>query len=153
MARYTNFFMTASSPEAISQALVSALEACALNVIYQDPVCIVAKERPGQVSFTQLATIELLISPPTLESGGSRIDLVVKNEELPLRSQNHCREVFTQIDQAISAANEQNASQPASQQKDNGVQNVPNIHSSDNGENTQNVVVNGSAAAIQSPAI
>ncbi len=107
MARYTNFFMTDSSSEAISQALVSALEACDLNLIYQDPVCIVAKERPGQVSFTQLATIELLISPPTRESGGSKIDLVVKNEELPLRSQNHCREMFEQINQAISEANAQ----------------------------------------------
>lgn len=107
MARYTNFFMTSSSQEAISQTLVGALEACDLNLIYQDPVCIVAKERPGQVSFTQLATIELLISPPTLGSGGAKIDLVVKNEELPLRSQNHCKEIFEQINQAISEANEQ----------------------------------------------
>ena len=148
MARYTNFFMTASSQEAISQALVSALEACDLNLIYQDPVCLVAKERPGQVSFTQLATIELLISPPTLESGGSRIDLVVKNEELPLRSQNHCREVFTQVNQAISDANEQ---------KDDGVQNT---HSPQDTQITQSdlniqnsMAANGSAAAIQSPAI
>ena len=78
MARYTNFFMTASPQQAISQALVSALEACNLNLVYQDPVCIVAKERPGQVSFAQLATVELLISPPTLENGGSKVDLVVK---------------------------------------------------------------------------
>ncbi|KPQ36801.1 MAG: hypothetical protein HLUCCA11_04745 [Phormidesmis priestleyi Ana] len=107
MARYTNFFMTASPQQAISQALVSALEACNLNLVYQDPVCIVAKERPGQVSFAQLATVELLISPPTLENGGSKVDLVVKNEELPLRTQNHCREIFVQINQAIANANEQ----------------------------------------------
>lgn len=106
MARYTNFFMTRSSQEAISQSLVSALEACDLTLVYQDPVCIVAKERPGQVSFAQLATVELLISPPTVESGGSKIDLVVKNEELPLRAQNHCREVFAQINQAIADAND-----------------------------------------------
>jgi len=105
MARYTNFFMTRSPQEAISQSLVSALEACDLNLVYQDPVCIVAKERPGQVAFAQLATIEVLISPPTLESGGSKIDLVVKNEELPLRTQNHCREVFVQVNQAIADAN------------------------------------------------
>ena len=105
MARYTNFFMTRSSQEAISQSLVSALEACDLNLVYQDPVCIVAKERPGQVAFAQLATIEVLISPPTLESGGSKIDLVVKNEELPLRTQNHCHEVFVQVNQAIADAN------------------------------------------------
>jgi hypothetical protein len=107
MARYTNFFMTGSSQEAIGQALVNALEACDLNLIYQDPVCIVAKERPGQVSFAQLATVELLISPPTVEQGGSKIDLVVKNEELPLRRQNHCREVFVQVNQAITDANAQ----------------------------------------------
>jgi hypothetical protein len=141
MARYTNFFMTASSQEAISQALVSALEACDLNLIYQDPVCIVAKERPGQVSFTQLATIELLISPPTLESGGSKIDLVVKNEELPLRSQNHCREVFTQVNQAITDANEQ---------KDNSPQNdIQNDIQND----LQSGLQNGSAPAIQTPVV
>jgi hypothetical protein len=107
MARYTNFFMTGSSQEEINQALVTAIEACDLNLVYQDPVCIVAKERPGQVTFAQLATVELLINPPTLESGGSKIDLVVKNEELPLRTQNHCREIFTRVNQAISDANAQ----------------------------------------------
>ena len=106
MARYTNFFMTSSSQEEISQMLVSAIEACNLNLVYNDPVCIVAKERPGKVAFAQLATIEILISPPTVEQGGSRIDLVVKNEELPLRTQNHCKEVFTEIEQVIAAANE-----------------------------------------------
>lgn len=105
MARYTNFFMTGASSEEISRALVSALEACKLTLIYQDPVCIVAKEQPGKVPFAQIATIELLISPPTVESGGSKIDLVVKNEELPLRAQNHCKEIFTQVNQAITEAN------------------------------------------------
>ncbi|MEM6450660.1 MAG: hypothetical protein AAF703_10140 [Cyanobacteria bacterium P01_D01_bin.105] len=98
--------MTSSSQEDISQMLVSAIEACDLNLVYNDPVCIVAKERPGKVAFAQLATIELLISPPTAEHGGAKIDLVVKNEELPLRAQNHCKEVFGEIDQAIAAANE-----------------------------------------------
>ena len=105
MARYTNFFMTGASSEEISHALVGALENCDLSLVYQDPVCIVAKEKPGGVPFAQLATIELLINPPTLGSGGSKIDLVVKNEELPLRTQNHCKEIFTRVNQAISEAN------------------------------------------------
>lgn len=104
MARYTNFFMTGASSEEINHALVGALEACNLDLVYQDPVCIVAKEKAGKVPFAQLATIELLISPPTVESGGSKIDLVVKNEELPLRTQNHCKEVFSQVNQAITEA-------------------------------------------------
>ncbi|PZO59981.1 MAG: hypothetical protein DCF15_02680 [Phormidesmis priestleyi] len=74
-------------------------------MIYQNRVCIVAKEKPGGVSLSQLATIELLISPPTGKNGDSKIDLVVKNEELPLRTQNHCQEIFSQVNQAIATAN------------------------------------------------
>ena len=107
MARYTNFFTTGFSQEDLNPVLVNVLEACDLNLIYQDPVCIVAKEKPGQVSLSQLATIELLISPPLSKSRGAKVDLVVKNEELPLRTQNHCREIFTQVNQAISEANSQ----------------------------------------------
>ena len=107
MARYTNFFMTGAPQEDVHLGLVTALKACGLDLVYQDPVYIVANEKPGQVSFTQLTTVELLLNPPTIEMGGAKIDLVVKNEELPLRQQNHCREVFTQVNQAISEANEQ----------------------------------------------
>ena len=106
MARYTNFFMTSSSSEEISQMLVSAIESCDLNLVYSDPVCMVAKEKPGKVAFAQLATVEILISPPTVEQGGSQIDLIVKNEELPLRTQNHCKQVFSKINEAIATANE-----------------------------------------------
>ena len=110
MARYTNFFMTGASSEEINQALVGALETCDLNLIYQDPVCIVAKEKPGRVPFAQLATIELLINPPTADSGGSKIDLVVKNEELPLRTQNHCKEVYSEKDYSEEKASSQKES-------------------------------------------
>lgn len=109
MARYTNFFMTSAPKEDVHQGLISALESCELNLVYQDPVYIVAKEKPGQVSFAQLTTVEILLNPPTIEQGGAKIDLVVKNEELPLRQQNHCREIFTQVNQAISEANAQTA--------------------------------------------
>jgi len=104
MARYTTFFMTGSPKDDVHQELLSALETCGLELAYQDPVYIVAKEKPGQVSFAQLTTTELMLNPPTVESGGAKIDLVVKNEELPLRQQNHCHEIFTQVKQAISEA-------------------------------------------------
>ena len=65
MARYTNFFMTGAPKEEVHQGLVSALEGCGLDLVYQDPVYIVAKEKPGQVSFAQLTTVELLLNPPT----------------------------------------------------------------------------------------
>lgn len=107
MARYTNFLVTGFSQDNINRALVGALEACDLYLIYQDPICIVAKEKPGQVSFAQLATVELLISQPKADSSGAKIDLVVKNEELPLRTQNHCREIFMRVNEAIAEANAQ----------------------------------------------
>lgn len=129
MARYTNFFLTGSSQDEINHALVIALEACDLNLIYQDPVCLVAKERPGRVSFTQLATVELLINPPTIAAGGAKVDLVVKNEELPLRRQNHCHEVFLQVNQAIADANAQHDS-PREDHKDSAHEN-PDEHPSD----------------------
>ena len=91
MARYTNFFMTSAPKEDVHQGLLSALATCDLEVVYQDPVYIVAKEKPGQVSFAQLTTVELLLNPPTIETGGAKIDLVVK--------------VFTKVNQAISDAN------------------------------------------------
>ena len=42
MARYTNFFMTGAPKEEVHQGLVSALEGCGLDLVYQDPVYIVA---------------------------------------------------------------------------------------------------------------
>ncbi len=110
MARYTNLFMTGAPKEEVHQGLVTALQACDLDLVYQDPVYIVAKEKPGQVSFSQLATVEILLNPPALKSQGAKIDLIVKNEELPLRQQNHCHTVFTQVNQAISEVSAQGAS-------------------------------------------
>ncbi len=102
MARYTNFFMTSAPKEDIHRGLLNTLEACDFELIYQDPAYIVAKEKPGQVSFAQITTVELLLNPPTAALGGAKIDVVVKNEELPLRQDNHCREIFDIVNQAIA---------------------------------------------------
>lgn len=95
--------MTGAPKDDVHQSLLAALEGCDLEVVYQDPVYIVAKEKPGKVSFSQLTSTELMLNPPTVETGNAKIDLVVKNEELPLRQQNHCREIFTQVQDAITA--------------------------------------------------
>lgn len=106
MARYTNLFTTGAPKEDVHQELVTALEACDLDLVYQDPVYIVAKEKPGRVSLAQLATVEVLLNSP-VKSQGAKIDLIVKNEELPLRQENHCHTIFTQVNQAISEMNTQ----------------------------------------------
>lgn len=65
-----------------------------------------AKERPGIVSYSQLATVEVLIgttdeTQPVSQDPAATVNLVVKNEELPLKTNNHCHKVFQLVNQAI----------------------------------------------------
>ncbi len=67
-----------------------------------------AKERPGMVAFSQLATVEVLIGAADdteflSQDTASTVNLVVKNEELPLKANNHCHKVFMQVNQAIES--------------------------------------------------
>ena len=67
-----------------------------------------AKERPGLVSYSQLATVEVLIGSTdetelVTQNPAATVNLVVKNEELPLKVNNHCHRVFQQVNQAIES--------------------------------------------------
>jgi hypothetical protein len=104
MARYTNFFMTVVPVNNLRQSLADVLKACDLTLIYEAADYLVAKEKPGQVTYNQLATVEVLINPSVAASQQSTVNLVVKNEELPLKTNNHCHQVFQEVNQAISAA-------------------------------------------------
>ncbi|MEO0537598.1 MAG: hypothetical protein AAF215_27520 [Cyanobacteria bacterium P01_A01_bin.123] len=107
MARYTNLFTTtaADSVPELKVALAETLKSCDLNLIYEAQDYLVAKEKPGQVSYAKLATIEVLINPPLAGQHEARVNLVVKNEELPLSNNNHCQRVFQLVNQAIRATN------------------------------------------------
>lgn len=105
MARYTNLFTANDSIGSLRQALVETLKACDLNLIYETKDYLVAREKPGGVAFTKLATIEVLINPPRGTSHTAQVNLVVKNEELPLKRDNHCQRVFDLVNQAIADAN------------------------------------------------
>jgi hypothetical protein len=62
------------------------------------------------VSFGKLVTVEVLIDrfavpeavPDTLPDAEVRMNIVVKNEELPLQSDNHCRQMFNLVNRAVS---------------------------------------------------
>lgn len=101
MARYTNSLPVPDSTSRLRDAIVSSLQAFGLNMVYENGDYLVAKEKPGRVSLSQLTTIEVLINPPTVTAGSAHVDLVVKNEELPLRRNNHCEQVFSAINQAL----------------------------------------------------
>ncbi len=103
MARYTHFLTLAEATPGLGRSIVKTLESCGLSMVYANNDYFVAKEKPGQVSLSQLTTIEVLISPPTCSMDAAKVNLVVKNEELPLQQDNHCQRVFNAVSQAIGA--------------------------------------------------
>lgn len=104
MARYTNSLPVPAATSRLRDTIVDTLRACGLNMVYETGDYLMAKEKPGQVSLSQLTTIEVLINQPTVAAQSSCVSLVVRNEELPLSRDNHCEKVFSTVSQAIVAA-------------------------------------------------
>ena len=102
MARYTTLFRAVSSLTQIRQRVADTLASCDLNLIYENDEYLVAKEKPGDVKPDLLATVEVLINPPTVAEPAVRVDVIVQNEELPLRRDNHCYQIFEVVNQAIA---------------------------------------------------
>lgn len=102
MARYTSLFKVAVSLDRFRQLLTDILRSCSLDVIYFSDDYLMAREAPGHVSFAQLVTVEVLIEHLSTKDAEVRMSFVVKNEELPLRSNNHCRQIFNLVNQAIA---------------------------------------------------
>ncbi|MBD2775505.1 hypothetical protein [Iningainema tapete] len=101
MARYTCSFIVSISFNHLQPLLVELLQDCGLDVQYYTADYIMAREIPGQVPFSKLVTVEVLIDRSTATETESRMSIVIKNEELPLQLQNHCRQMFEFIKQAI----------------------------------------------------
>ncbi len=102
MARYSNLFHSPDPPLTLQQTISKILRSCDLDLVYETTDYLIAQEKPGQVSYSQLTRVEVLISAPTLEQRQTRIDLVVKNEELPLKINNHCQQIFELVNRAIA---------------------------------------------------
>jgi hypothetical protein len=103
MARYTNSLPVPEATTRLRDSIISSLQDFGLNMVYENGDYLVAKERPGQVSLSQLTTIEVLINQPTVAASYGYVNLVVKNEELPLSHDNHCERVFSAVNQVIGA--------------------------------------------------
>lgn len=101
MARYTCSFTVAVSSERLQHLLLEVLQDCNLDVIYDTRDYMMARELPGQVSFAKLVTVEVLIDKTTATETETRINLVIKNEELPLQVDNHCHQMFELVKQTI----------------------------------------------------
>ena len=113
MARYTSLCTISTSDDNVRPALATVLESCNMRVIYETGDYLVAREVPGQVSYAQLVTAEVLIDQhQRLDHHQNqadlkpsvRLNLVIKNEELPLKLNNHCRRMFDMINDALASS-------------------------------------------------
>ena len=102
MARYTCLFTVATPVENLQRLLTELLEACNFDIIYQTADYLMAREVPGSVAFSKLVVVEVLIDRTTATDREVRMNTVVKNEELPLQVDNHCRQMFNLVNQAIA---------------------------------------------------
>lgn len=101
MARYTSLFTVAVSFDRLRQLLTDILRSCRMDVIYSTEDYLVAREVPGHVTFAKLVTVEVLIDRFSTPETEVRMNFVVKNEELPLQSNNHCRDMFNLVNRAV----------------------------------------------------
>lgn len=101
MARYTCAFTVAVKSEQLRYLLVEVLQACDLDIIYDTSDYLMAREIPGQLPFAKVVTVEVLIDRTTATDTDTRMNLVIKNEELPLQLDNHCYQIFQMVNQAI----------------------------------------------------
>lgn len=102
MARYTCLFTVGIAFNNFQRVLSETLKSCSLDIIYDTGDYIMARETPGRVSFPKLVTVEVLIDKTTATDKEVRMNFVIKNEELPLQVDNHCRQIFTQVSQAVT---------------------------------------------------
>ncbi|MBH8563444.1 hypothetical protein I8748_14835 [Nostoc sp. CENA67] len=101
MARYTCSFILSISIDHLQPLVVELLQDCDLEIQYYTPDYIIAREIPGNVSFSKLVKAEVLIDKSAATETESRMSIVIKNEELPLQVDNHCRQMFEFIKQTI----------------------------------------------------
>jgi hypothetical protein len=102
MSRYVCHFLVNLSPEHVRFPLRKLFEACQMDTIYETNDYLMAREIPGRVAFTKLVTAEVSIDITTATSEAVTLSFLVKNEELPLNPNNHCRQVFDLLRVAIA---------------------------------------------------
>ncbi|WP_066377666.1 MULTISPECIES: hypothetical protein [unclassified Anabaena] len=101
MARYTCSFTISIHVDHLQPLVLDLLQDCNLEIQYYTPDYILAREIPGNVPFSKMVKVEVLIDKSTATATESRMSIVIKNEELPLQVYNHCRQMFDYIRQAI----------------------------------------------------
>ena len=73
-----------------------------METMYETDDYVMAREIPGRVSFTKLVTAEVSIDAAADTPDLVRLNFLVKNDELPLNANNHCRQIFDLLRVAIA---------------------------------------------------
>jgi hypothetical protein len=103
MARYTSLFKIAVPKNQVVDLMVDSLKSCQLDIVYTSPDYVMAKELlVEKVAFAKLVTVEALFDRSVRTDSEVRVNVVVKNEELPLQNDNHCRKMFEIINKAVA---------------------------------------------------
>jgi hypothetical protein len=98
MARYSCVTQFSGSAEHLDEAIRAVLERCRLNVLHNSVDYWVAGEPPGQTPFSKLVKVEVLMSRKKKQGDDCvEVTCIAKNEELPLRNDNHCQQTFDQL--------------------------------------------------------
>lgn len=104
MARYTCSFLISTPAARIHKLLSEVLERCHLDVIHATDDYVMAREVPGQVAFPLLVTVEVLIDRDEATQASTGLHFIIKNEELPLKSNNHCRRMSDLLSQTVQGS-------------------------------------------------
>jgi hypothetical protein len=102
MARYTHDLTVAVPFSRLYEQVKDVLKACELEILYFKEDYLMARETPGNVPFSKLVTVEVLVDSTRATSETANLSVVVKNEELPLQTDNHCFQVYQKINKAIA---------------------------------------------------
>ncbi|NEP47867.1 MAG: hypothetical protein F6K65_03195 [Moorea sp. SIO3C2] len=102
MARYTRSIKITISRDPLLPLLIEVLKSCDFEILYESDDYIMARESPGNISFTKLVTVDVLIDKSKATAQQVPINFVVKNEELPLQVNNHCRQIFELLQEAVN---------------------------------------------------
>ncbi|MBD2493625.1 hypothetical protein [Nostoc sp. FACHB-280] len=101
MARYTCSFTIGLSIDRLQPLLLELLQGCDLEIQYYKSDYILAREIPGNVSFSKSVKVEVFIDRSSATETESRMNVIVKNEELPIHLENHCRKMFEFVKEEI----------------------------------------------------
>jgi hypothetical protein len=103
MARYTHDLTVDVPLSHLYEQITDVLKACSLEILYFKEDYLMAREAPGKVPFSKLVTVEVLVDSTRATQDKTNLNVVVKNEELPLQADNHCFQVYDRLNQAIIA--------------------------------------------------